>query len=151
MRLEPARPDDLGSIRVEDTPELARMREAVMAMPNVGDIMDATARTLFHGEQPVACFGVWPMWEGVGRAWAYLGLDSLSSFGAIKALHRAVRGCLVEIEERDGMWRIEAVVRFGHIRGHAWMRHLGFVREALMRRYNEEGVDYHLYARVRCP
>ncbi len=106
------------------------------------------ARTLIHEDKPLACFGVWPMWPGVGRAWSLISPEARKRYP--KSLYKAVKQCLVTIEDRDEMRRIEATVRFGHPSAHSWIRHLGFQREGLMRNYGQFGIgDSHLYARIR--
>lgn len=111
-------------------------------------IVSSSARTLVNESEVLACFGIWPLWPGVGRAWAMLSETILLRYPL--TLHREVSQCLGYIEERDDYHRIEAVVRVGHAAGHRWIRRLGFRREGLMQNYGYGGtIGYHLYARIR--
>jgi len=116
------------------------------SMPDPDGFLGLNAYTLLLDDTPIACGGVWPIWEGVAAVWSALSLESLKH---PKALHKAARGALDEIEARLGLKRMEAAVLFGHDAGHRWMRHLGFREEGLMRNYGVGGTShYHRYART---
>jgi hypothetical protein len=133
-----------------DYEESLRTYDYVTSMEDADDLLGGFARTLIHDDRVLAVFGVWPMWHGVGRAWTILSKEVLGSFGGYRVLHKSVRESLDVIQERERLGRVEAVVRYGHVEGHAWMRHLGFERECLMRNYGFGGNShFHLYARVR--
>jgi len=107
------------------------------------------ARTLWLEERPVACFGVWPLQAGVGRAWSILTEQAIAH---PMALYRGVLRQLVAFERDEELIRVESVVKVGHPTAHEWIQHLGFERETMdcgMRCYGLEGETYHLYARVR--
>ncbi len=112
-------------------------------------ILEHSARSLCDPSGEVlACFGIWPLWPGVGRAWAMLSESVLRHYPL--TLHRHVRQLLPWFEEQDDYHRVEAVIREGHAAGHRWIRHLGFRREAMMQNYGIGGtIGYHLYSRIR--
>jgi hypothetical protein len=124
---------ELTLAHVDDTPEIDR-------------VLEVFARTLVADFKPIACFGVWPMWPGVARAWSDLSAEALA---LPKALHGSVREELGKIVEQAGLRRVEAVVDEEHVAGHRWMEHLGFTSEAVMENYGVGGVGaYRLYSRL---
>jgi len=150
MRMVIARQHHLQQVKVPDLDELERQQsvEAVAQEPFAKQILAQYARSLEHGGEVMAVFGVWPLWAGVGRSWSMISEDCRRHFG--KTLYKSVKGRLEYIEQRDGMHRIEAIVRVGHPTAHSWIRHLGFKREGLMVNYGPGGIgDSHLYARTR--
>lgn len=134
------------SVRPEEEDERQEMLRTLKALPHMDQLLSGYARTLMKDDTVLACFGVWPMWPGVGRAWS---LISAAARKHPKTLYRSVKRCLETVESRDEMHRIEATVRLGHPSAHSWIRHLGFEREGLMRNYGQFGMgDSHLYARI---
>ena len=134
------------TVRAEEEEERQEMIRMLRSAPRMEELLSSYARTLMHDDVVLACFGVWPMWPGVGRAWS---LISAAARKYPKALYSSVKRCLETIEARDDMHRIEATVRSGHPSAHSWIRHLGFQREGLMRNYGQFGIgDSHLYARI---
>ena len=131
-----------------DEPERVQGVDMVVGLPQIDEVLTLFARTLEHEGRPLACFGVWPVWAGVGRAWSMISEEARRSYP--KSLYKAVRANLAVVEERNRLGRIEATVRFGHPSAHGWIRHLGFNYEGLMRNYGIGCVaDFHLYARTR--
>ena len=108
-------------------------------------LLHQNARTLLVESKPVAAMGVWPIWQGVGRAWAVLSGDALRY---PVMLTRGARGFLHEIEARDGYRRIEATIERGHDRGRRWALRLGFVYEATLQSYGPTGIDHDLYVHL---
>ena len=89
----------------------------------------------------VGMAGVFERWAGVGVAWALLsegfGAHRLSAF---KLMKRAL--------DVSPHLRVEAQVACGHEEGERLLRHLGFEKEGIMRKF-WQGRDYSLFARVR--
>lgn len=118
----------------------------IEATPGVDELLKTFARTLRKDGRAIASFGVWPMWQGVARAWSELSQESLNM---PKTLHKTVTECLDGICQEYGLKRVEAVVYHGHDAGHRWLEHLGFEHECLMRNYGVGGdADCDLYARI---
>jgi hypothetical protein len=140
-------------VRVDphEEPERLQTLETVLESSFAEALLERYARTLFHEERVMACFGVCPMWLGVARAWAMISQEARQR--CPKTLYSEVKRHLAIVEERDDLTRIEATVRYGHPSAHSWIRHLGFEREGLMRNYGMGGIGHHhLYARTRaCP
>lgn len=94
------------------------------------------------GNTVVAIAGIHVRWAGVGLAWAWLG----------RGWQRHAR--LITDLVRDGLdkadlHRIETGVRADFVRGHRWVRRLGFEMETpLARGWGPDGSDYTLYVRV---
>lgn len=100
--------------------------------------------TGLRNDEIIVCAGVIPQWPGRAVSWALLG----SSIGPRDMLwvHRQARW-FIEDQLRN-FHRIEGHVHEPFEAGHRWMRMLGFVSEGVMRRYDPEGRDMRLYARI---
>jgi len=143
----PCTPDHLRSIESLSPPESRRVTLQNLEESNaVALVLEEYARTLLIDEVVAACFGVWPMWPGVARAWSDLSELALRH---PKALHGAVRSQLSGVQESLGLARVEAVVRHDFEEGARWVKHLGFELEGTMANYGIDGIgDYDLYARA---
>ncbi len=111
------------------------------------ELFETHARTLLHGDTVMACFGVMPLWDGVGQAWSVLS-DAVLKDHPIE-LSRRVKYWLSNVEKREGIYRIQAAIADGHWEGIRWIKWLGFEHEGVMRNYGLQGHgDFHLYARI---
>ncbi len=111
-------------------------------------MLEQYARSIWMDGTVIAVVGIWPQHPGVSRAWTQLSRVGLDLYP--KALHQATLECIELGFETFRLWRIEAHCRFGHEEGRRWLRHLGFMPEALMKNYGFGGhPDYWLYARTR--
>ena len=110
----------------------------------IGVQIDLTGGTAaVDGDDVLAIAGVLPRWQGVGMAWAWLGLGWRRH---ARVITDAVRASL-DVSPYD---RIEAGVRCDYARGHAWMQRLGFELETpLARRWGPDGADYSIYRRLK--
>lgn len=90
----------------------------------------------------VGCSGVIKQWDNRAIAWALLADWSGKHFVKV---HKAVKRFL-DMTEFD---RIEAFVDAEFEQGHRWVKMLGFEREGYMRKFNPDGRDAVLYARIR--
>ena len=112
------------------------------------EMLEQYVRSIWIDGTVIAVVGVWPQHPGVARAWTQLSRVGLDLYP--KALHEATLECIELAFETYHLWRLEAHCRFGHDEGRRWLRHLGFVPEALMKNYGFGGSpDYWLYARTR--
>jgi hypothetical protein len=139
--------EQLGTLYDVTAADRSASESQLASMPE--ELLSHYARTLRLEGDPIACFGVWPLHAGVGRAWSVLTTLSLQK---PKLLYSSVLRQLVRFERDEGLIRIESVVRVGHPTAHDWIQHLGFSRETLdggMRCYGISGEAYHLYARIR--
>ena len=97
------------------------------------------------------CIGAWgliPLWEGNSRAWALFSERILAQYpGAM--IRRVKRDLDLYESSHPELNRIEATVSADHVKGHQFIKWLGFDEEGLMRRYAADGSDAYLYARVR--
>lgn len=110
---------------------------AVLAASNPGG-------ALVDADGVFAIGGIYPRWPGVGLAWSIL--DPRRMRRHARATTEAAKAGI----ERADCRRVEAAVLCDFGRGHAWMRHLGFKREAKrMEAWGTDGLDYALYAKVK--
>ena len=143
--------DDLRQIELRG--EAARIdRELVLdivgRVPEAEQLLHRYSRTLVHEDEVIAAFGAWPQWTYVASAWALLSPKGLERYP--KAIHKAVKANIAEVEAKLELRRLEAVVLFGHAAGHRWIQRLGFKSEGLMRNYGPGGYrHYYRYARTR--
>lgn len=94
-----------------------------------------------HDSKIVGMAGIFERWAGVGVAWALLSADFPAyRLSAFKLMKRAL--------DVSPLVRVEAQVACGHEEGERLLRHLGFTKEGVMRKFWQER-DYGLYARVR--
>lgn len=104
------------------------------------------AITAFLRGQPVVCFGVIPIWNGVAEAW-FIADDKARREPL--ALTRMTKRFLDIAEISLGLRRLQITVRTTHMAAIAWARALKFSNEGLMLGYGPDGVDYFLMARYR--
>jgi RimJ/RimL family protein N-acetyltransferase len=100
------------------------------------------AFTGIHEGQVLGCAGLVKQWENRAIAWALLSGNIGNEFVRI---HRAVQRFL-DLTEFD---RVEAHVDADFVAGHRWIRMLGFREEGYMKRFNPNGGDAVLYARLK--
>jgi len=127
--------------------ELSAVRDQFIEQiaPDPKGFFDDAFTLLFDG-RPVACFGVFLHWEGVGRAWTFLSPEARSK---PLSLHRSVKKALGRYIDNNEIHRIEATVATDFPEATRWVERLGFDHECLMRKYAPGGFDHHLYARVQ--
>jgi hypothetical protein len=91
------------------------------------------------GELPVALFGATETWPGVWTAWM-MATDEFPSvaLGLTKFVKRRMIPELIGM----GAFRGEARSVDGHTEAHRWLRVLGGVEEARLRRYGRNGEDF---------
>lgn len=99
----------------------------------------------YRDDRLIFCGGVIPQWEGRAIAWALLS-KSVDRYDMIW-IHRQVHWVL-QTQVENGYHRIEAHVHEPFTAAHRWVGMLGFVSEGLMRRYDPQGRDMRLYARI---
>ncbi len=153
MKIEVCTPQHMQEVKVDSHEEMERDQtvDVILESAFPEAILERYARSMIHDHRVLACFGIWPMWPGVAKAWSMISQEARMRWA--KSLYKSVKELLDAAEERDSLTRIEATVRYGHPSAHSWIRHLGFEREGLMKNYGMGGVgDHHLYARTRpCP
>lgn len=138
--------EDLGAV----TLQIAQSNQNIATMedtPGNREALTCHARTLEDESGKVlAIFGVWPLWDGVGSAWAQISGEALK---CPFTLGRAAKTFLAEIIERDGLWRVQATIEHGHHDARRLIRWLGFQYEGTMSGYGPTGLDHDLYSIVR--
>jgi len=103
--------------------------------------------TGFWDEEIIGCAGVTPVWHGRAIAWALISIHAGPA--RMLAIHRDVGEFLDDVQRRPEFRRIEATCAREFTAARRWVIMLGFQHEGLMRRYDAQGVDHDLYARVR--
>ncbi len=142
MRDIPCCYDHLRDVRVQQVQEMQ-----VGDFSGSEEVLATHARALVDDGLVLACFGVIPMWDGVGQAWAILSDEVLED--RPMELSRTVKQWLDDIEKREGFHRIQAAVAHNHWAGYRWIKWLGFKCGCKMENYGLGGSgDFHLYARV---
>ena len=138
--------EDLGAVPLQ----IAQYDQKIQTMedtPGNREALTCHARTLEDDSGKVlAVLGVWPLWEGVGSAWALISGEALKY---PTTLGRAAKVFLAEIIERDNLWRVQATVERGHRAGRNFILWLDFQYEGTMGGYGPTGLDHDLYSIVR--
>jgi RimJ/RimL family protein N-acetyltransferase len=104
--------------------------------------LSGPAFTGIHEGCILGCAGLVKQWENRAIAWALLSSDIGNEFVRI---HRAVDRFL-NLTDFD---RVEAHVDADFEQGHRWIKMLGFKEEGYMKRFNPNGGDAVLYARLK--
>jgi|GEM_PF-1455771 len=97
-----------------------------------------------HG-RPICCFGVLPLWPGVATMWL------ATTDGVLpvrKSLHRYALQFVAEMENRMGLWRIEATVLPEHTASAKWLAALGFAYEGPRQFFGPDGSTFNMVARI---
>ena len=108
-------------------------------------VEESPAMTGLRDDRIIFCCGVIPQWIGRAIVWALLA-DSVNRYEMLW-IHRQVQWIL-EAQINNGYHRIEAHVHEPFAAAHRWARMLHFESEGLMRKYDPEGRDMRLYARI---
>lgn len=93
-------------------------------------------------EQPIAAWGLMPMWPGVGTAWAF-GTDDWDQ--ALLAMTRHVRRFMLPMLMRQGYHRIEARGLAQRPDTERWLKVFGARPEVVLRCFGKSGEDFVLY------
>lgn len=116
----------------------------------ISELMELQSRigptvTAFLNLQPVAVFGFVPIWNGVCETW----LMPDEKVRTIPYTLTKIGKRVMDIATISmGLHRIQLTVRTTDKRAEKWAYAIGFEKEALMRKYGADGVDYFLMARV---
>lgn len=92
-----------------------------------------------------ACWGIVPMWTGVGEAWLTCSKDI-----SRKALpmHRGSKLFMEYAARKMKLHRVQVLVRADIVPLHKWISHLHFEHEATLERYGPDMSDTELYRRL---
>ncbi len=99
------------------------------------------ARTWLLDGTPVACGGVYPLWNGVGEAWFHCSDNVPKNVGLAKDILKAFDEICAGLNLR----RVQARAQVGFPEGHMLIAYLGFQPEALLKKYGPDGRDYIQY------
>lgn len=144
----PYRTGDLAGLRLRPLDARGEMG-AYCADPENGQLVAGglVAWSFCVDGEPRACFGALPFWPGRLLAWAVIGdLTRPHRVRVIRIVRRLVNDAA--LARRLGVRRLEAQVLHGNRAGHRLAALLGFSREGRMRKFDHEGRDTWMYARV---
>lgn len=102
------------------------------------------AYTLRCLDKPVLCGGVQILWEGVGEAWVLM-IDEIEKY---TVAHRMVKDILEYIISTFHLHRVQAYARADKPEFARYLEYMGFKKEAKCRKFESDGTDAYLYARV---
>lgn len=133
----------LGDARlIEVQPAQAVEARAIAA--NDSDLLTlqpgAVSYTMLRDDQPIACGGVVPLWDGFATAW---GLAATMDLAAARAILRQIKRAIGEVK---GLRRVEATARADFPGALGFLTALGFERVATLTAYGADGGDYVLFA-----
>ena len=146
LEVSPFEPEDLENISVR-TFDLGwsdlmstYTRDNGYVIENLGP-----AYTARLGDRVVFCAGIYMLWEGVGEIWSIVDRRAVRLAKEILVWQRQ----LLESEVHTRSFhRLQAHVAKKWVSACKYMKRLGFVQEAVMRKYGVSGDDYILYGRV---
>lgn len=102
-----------------------------------------TAYTCIDDNGPLACFGVFPLWQGVGETWMFVSRRVQQR--PVTAYRVAFWFCKQAAEQ---FHRIQTATESDDIRAKQFLENIGFRYEGQMPAYGPTGKDYDRYARV---
>jgi hypothetical protein len=103
------------------------------------------AYTLLIDGEIIASSGVVRQGWNRGEAWT---LTGPLFYKYPKICIKAVKEYLQKIIEDEGLKRVQSLINVKHEWGDRWMKHLGFEKEGVLRKYGPEGDDYAIYSRI---
>tara|TARA_R110000824_G_scaffold149633_4_gene319952 strand:- start:9777 stop:10211 length:435 start_codon:yes stop_codon:yes gene_type:complete len=109
------------------------------------DLLEST-RTLVAEDYPVAVLGAVHRWEKYWQGWTVYSqkmIDEPTTY--VRPMKRAIASLFEEI----GMDRLEITTPCDHYQASKLAEFLGFKHEGRVRKYGRDGMDHHLYAKVR--
>lgn len=140
------RPTTVEDVRsIEPSTHQDRLYAQQLGRDEAALFLKTYAVTLEHEDKPVAIGGVTPMWTGVGDLWVIM-TDEAYRQPAVTARH--LRLLVDQAREVILAHRLQATVAVGHERMAAFLEHLDFKQEGILRAYYEPDKDYWLYAKV---
>lgn len=105
------------------------------------------ARAIEKDGEILGALGVFPMWPGVASGWVLLSGYALEHHW--KSISRHVKRELDAVIERDGLRRVQTVVRADWVKAMDWAEWLGFTADGVFDNYGYGGEGTFLsYARV---
>ncbi len=124
-------------------------RELSLNIPDYANYMrinteGTPAFTVIYQGKPILCFGISPIWPGLGEGWM---IPAKQLQGNSVRLVRGARQLFDEIGHAMQLRRLQFMVRSSHLHAVKFAEILYFNREATLHRYGAEGDDYHVYVR----
>jgi hypothetical protein len=113
--------------------------------PEVRESLLAYSETILLDGAPVGAWGVFPMWPGVGTAWAWV---SAPLAPRAVSLVRLARDRIAYAHQELALARIQAEVSSELPSGVRFAQLVGFEVEGLLRAYGTRGEDYWMLASV---
>jgi len=142
LRVVPFKKEHLSLLKLRDF-ELHRL-EHIQQFPEVYE--HGAGYSVFDNSGLIFCAGVIPYWKGVGEAWI---LCDVRVKHYIRELYFYTELYLDKIIDRYKLWRVQSSVMADYYAGHRFLERMGFKKEGLMRKYDWQGKDYYLYARIK--
>lgn len=102
--------------------------------------------SVFDNHRLIFCGGFIPYWEGAGEVWI---ICDVCVKHYIRELYFYTKLYLDRIIDRYKLHRVQSSVMVDYCAGHRFLERMGFKKEGLMRKYDWQGKDYYLYARIR--
>jgi len=102
--------------------------------------------SIFNDESLVACAGLIQHWYGRFHGWVLID-KSLDRYGLLW-MHRRIKRYMAKFQEDELYRRIETVVDISICQNMRWPSMLGFKQEGHLSKYDSQGRDYILFARV---
>jgi len=107
--------------------------------------MDGWAYALIDDGIVLGAGGIWPVWDGVGEAWAII-TEDLKKRPLL--LHKTVSAYLEKLRVENNLHRVQCIVLCGFIKAESWAHALGFIHEGIMHEYGPTRLSYHRFARI---
>lgn len=101
--------------------------------------------TIINHGMPIAVVGISEILPRVGEVWS---VTSEKIRECKLYWHKTCNRLIEEHQQKLGLHRVQMTVEVGYDEGRDWALSLGFEQEGIMRRYDADGRNYFLFARV---
>ena len=108
-----------------------------------GYLVPGSSMAVIDNNKPVAAFGIFPLWDGVGEAWM---IPSKYHLEKPISLARHLKKGFFEIAENMKLRRAQAAVKDSYDMGSKLLKFVGFEFEGDMPQYGPDGNDYKRFA-----
>jgi hypothetical protein len=96
--------------------------------------------------KPMTCFGVVPLWKGVGEIWMIPDKFMLSKFKT--KFHKGAFKFMLTTAKQLKLHRIQCTVKSNNTRAIKWIESMKFLKEGIVKQYGPDKEDYIMYARL---
>ncbi len=138
-------PQDFLAIEVDDRVTQARAGQSIETWATYHATHGPAITVVDPEKRIVFCVGVHHRWEGVGEVWMVFSPLAAKYPRTVSFL----RTMIAYMQAEKGYYRLQATIDTSWPAAIRFAEHMGFQREAVMKRYGPDGADHFLYSLVQ--